>query len=201
LLGCGVVVSGSAGVMALAAGEVPGVAVDAESRRLLESGQVAILSAGKEGDASKVVVAIIIDRPVIDVWDVVGDEEAAPEYVDDLKMVKIIEEGPDYRLMEQKAKVSILLPAFNFVLKCWNTPHREMRFERQSGDFKHLEGDWQFVPLDGGARTLLVHRLVVDPGLFVPKAIIRSGMKLNLPKMMLALRERVYALKGAPATD
>jgi ribosome-associated toxin RatA of RatAB toxin-antitoxin module len=175
---------------------VPDLVGDEKLWTELQGGEVVLLSAGKEGEDSSVVVAIIIDAPVKAVWDVLGDEEAAPEWVDDVVAAKIIEEGPDYEMVEQSTKVTMLLPTFTYVMKCWNTPFTEMKFERQSGDFKHLEGYWKFVPLEDGEKTLLVHGLNIDPGMLVPQAIIRSGMKSNLPKMMKALRERVYTFSG-----
>ncbi|MEM7147428.1 MAG: SRPBCC family protein [Verrucomicrobiota bacterium] len=191
------------GVVATVAATVCGTAWadDAEAKKAcggdanwaaLQTGEVVIIeeAQGKDDGPQHVVAGILIDAPVKIVWDAIADKEGAPEYVENLKSAKIVANHPEYQLIEQKMKLSFLLPAFTYVVRHTPTPHSRVDFVRESGDLKHIEGYWRFIPVDNGKKTVLIYSLYVDPGMLIPQAIIRGSMKKSLPEVLMILQER-----------
>ncbi|MEM8953667.1 MAG: SRPBCC family protein [Verrucomicrobiota bacterium] len=164
----------------------------------LQTGEVVIIEQddGKENGPQHVVAGILIDAPVKVVWDAIADKEGAPEYVENLKSAKILKNHPDYQLIEQKMKLSFLLPAFTYVVRHTPTPHSRVDFVRESGDLKHIEGYWRFIPVAEGKKTVLIYSLFVDPGMLIPQAIIRGSMKKSLPEVLMILQERCAEAAG-----
>ena len=63
---------------------------------------------------------------------------------------------------------------------------------RVSGPIAHMEGSWWLLPQDNG-RILLVYELALDPGMPIPRFLVRATLKRDLPKVMSAVRERAEA--------
>jgi ribosome-associated toxin RatA of RatAB toxin-antitoxin module len=164
----------------------------------VQAGEVVVMKpdSAKEEGPRHVVAGILIDAPVKTVWDAIADKEGAPQYVDNLKSAKIIEKNSKYMLIEQKMKLSILLPAFTYVVRHTPIPYSRVDFVRESGDMKHIEGYWKFVPVADGERTLLIYSLYVDPGPLIPQAIIRGSMKKSLPDVLRILQKRCAEVSG-----
>lgn len=162
----------------------------------LQDGKVEILQSKKSGekDDRHVVAAILIDYPVRAVWDVIEDKESASEYIKDLKSAKIIEDNGSYQLVEQKLKIGPL-PMFTYVIRHEPTPRSRVNFERVSGDLKNVEGYWEFHPIDGGRKTLLIYSLEIAPGIPVPPFIIKNSMKKSLPDALRAVKARVEKIE------
>jgi hypothetical protein len=57
-----------------------------------------------------------------------------------------------------------------------------------------MEGSWWLLPQDSG-RILLVYQVAVDPGLPIPRFLVRATMKRDLPKIVQAVRERAEAAR------
>jgi hypothetical protein len=61
-----------------------------------------------------------------------------------------------------------------------------------SGPIEHMQGSWWLMPQDNG-RVLLLYELALDPGLPIPRFLVRATLKRDLPKIMRAVRERAEA--------
>ena len=84
------------------------------------------------------------------------------------------------------------MPTFEHVFRLDYTPYTRIDVHRVSGPISHMEGSWWLLPQPNG-RILLVYELALDPGLPVPRFLVRATMKRDLPKIVAAVRERAEA--------
>ena len=122
--------------------------------------------------------------------------EIAPEYVPNVVSCKKLEEldGGRADLFVQTIKPIFFLPTFEHVFRLDYTPYTRIDVHRVSGPIEHMEGSWWLLPQDNG-RILLVYQVAVDPGLPIPRFLVRATMKRDLPKIMMAVRERAEAAR------
>ena len=139
-------------------------------------------------------IAAAVDAPPAAIWQILTACEIAPEYVPNVVSCKKVEELDDGRadLFVQTIKPIFFLPAFEHVFRLDYTPYSRIDVHRVSGPIEHMEGSWWLLPQDDG-RILLVYQVAVDPGLPIPRFLVRATMKRDLPKIMMAVRERAEA--------
>tara|TARA_R110002096_G_scaffold4493_27_gene20988 strand:- start:9163 stop:9795 length:633 start_codon:yes stop_codon:yes gene_type:complete len=135
--------------------------------------------------------AILINSPVENVWNLINDKEAAPDYVQSLVRCRIVGKGAAHMMVEQEMKMNGLPGTFTYIVKHVMRPFERVDFERVSGDLRDIRGSWQFVPVEENTKTLLIYSLHVDPGRFVPQGLVRKGMAKNLPKCLLGIKTQV----------
>ena len=94
--------------------------------------------------------------------------------------------GSDVR--EQVMAGNIVFPSMHNVVRTDYTPFSSMRFRRTAGDFQTLEGEWRLESINNGAgtRVIYVNRLAVN--LRIPAALMREGMRRDVPRMLQNLR-------------
>jgi hypothetical protein len=139
-------------------------------------------------------IAAEVDAPPAAIWQILTACEIAPEYVPNVVSCKKIEEldGGRADLFVQTIKPIFFLPTFEHVFRLDYTPHTRIDVHRVSGPIAYMEGSWWLLPQESG-RILLVYQVAVDPGLPIPRFLVRATMKRDLPKIMLAVRERAEA--------
>jgi hypothetical protein len=76
------------------------------------------------------------------------------------------------------------------------TPYTRIDVNRVSGPIAVMQGTWWLLPRDGG-QILLVYELALDPGMPIPRFLVRATLKRDLPKVLAAVRERAEAA-GSP---
>jgi len=64
-------------------------------------------------------------------------------------------------------------------------------FHRIGGTLKDFKGHWVMNPAHHGKATELIYSMYLDPGFYVPQWIVRFGVKQELPRTLVALRDRV----------
>ena len=158
-----------------------------------------ILVDAERGDRPLTVVVRIaaeVDAPPTAIWQILTACEIAPEYVPNVVSCKKVEEldGGRADLFVQTIKPIFFLPTFEHVFRLDYTPHSRIDVHRVSGPIEHMEGSWWLLPQDNG-RILLVYQVAVDPGLPIPRFLVRATMKRDLPKIMMAVRERAEAAR------
>ena len=157
-----------------------------------------IVNADKGDRPLTVVVRIAaeIDAPPTAIWQILTACEIAPEYVPNVVSCKKIEEldGGRADMFVQTIKPIFFLPTFEHVFRLDYTPYSRIDVHRVSGPIEHMEGSWWLLPQDSG-RILLVYQVAVDPGLPIPRFLVRATMKRDLPKIMMAVRERAEAAR------
>jgi hypothetical protein len=165
----------------------------------LDSGAVQVIA--ERGDRSPTVaikVAIKIAAPPEAIWDVLRACQIAPEYVPNVVSCRSLEEVDDGRseLFVQTVKPAFFLPTFEHVFRLDYEPYARIGVHRVSGPLASMDGDWWLLPRDDGT-ILLVYELAVDPGLPVPRFIVRATMKRDIPKLLTAVRDRAEHAAGA----
>ncbi|MDF2375962.1 MAG: SRPBCC family protein [Verrucomicrobiales bacterium] len=166
---------------------------------LLEAGDVIILESTGEsetkGSNHAATAAILIDSPVIPVWDVVNDQEKAPNYMKTLRSSKLLEEHEGYSLIQQQVKIGF--HKVNYVVKHVPTPPSVIHFSRERGDMKEMNGFWRFIEVGGGeeSKTLLIYRLSLKPDFPVPAFLIRKSLSDNLPDTLTSVRDEVLRIR------
>ena len=143
---------------------------------------------------AEVKLAAEVDAPATAIWDVLKACEIAPEYVPNVQSCKKVEEldGGRAELFVQTIKPVFFLPTFEHEFRLDYTPYSRIDVNRVSGPIAHLQGTWWLLPEDNG-RILLVYELALDPGMPIPRFLVRATLKRDLPKVIAAVRERAEA--------
>jgi hypothetical protein len=143
---------------------------------------------------AEVKVAVEIDAPATAIWDVLKACEIAPEYVPNVQSCTKLEEldGGRAELFVQTIKPIFFMPTFEHVFRLDYTPYTRIDVNRVSGPIAVMQGTWWLLPRDGG-QILLVYELALDPGMPIPRFLVRATLKRDLPKVLAAVRERAEA--------
>ena len=143
---------------------------------------------------AEVRLAAEVDAPATAIWDVLKACEIAPEYVPNVQTCKKLEEldGGRAELFVQTIKPVFFLPTFEHEFRLDYTPYSRIDVNRVSGPIAHMQGTWWLLPEDNG-RILLVYELALDPGMPIPRFLVRATLKRDLPKVIAAVRERAEA--------
>jgi len=143
---------------------------------------------------AEIEVAVEVDAPATAIWDVLKACEISPEYVPNVQSCTKLEEldGGRAELFKQTIKPVFFLASFEHVFRLDYTPYTRIDVNRVSGPIAHLQGIWWLLPEDNG-RTLLVYELALDPGMPIPRFLVRATLKRDLPKVLAAVRARAEA--------
>jgi len=143
---------------------------------------------------AEVKVAVEVDAPATAIWDVLKACEISPEYVPNVQSCTKLEEldGGRAQLFKQTIKPIFFMPTFEHVFRLDYTPYTRIDVNRVSGPIAHLQGSWWLVPEVNG-RILLVYEISLDPGMPIPRFMVRATLKHDLPKVLAAVRERAEA--------
>ncbi len=161
---------------------------------LLASGEVLVdVVADPQGAAGQVDAVIEIPASADVIWKVMLDCGRAPHFLAGLQSCTVLQESPDKKwdVREHKVQWSVLFPAVRSVFRSDYKPTHEIRFSRVEGDLKELEGSWRLEPIKGKLSTRLFYHARVDPGVYLPNAIVRSVIENDMPKTLKALRAEV----------
>jgi hypothetical protein len=141
-------------------------------------------------------IAAEVDAPPTALWKILTACEIAPEYIPNVVSCKKLEEldGGRAELFVQTIKPIFFLPTFEHVFRLDYTPYSRIDVHRVSGPIAYMEGSWWLLPQESG-RILLVYQVAVDPGLPIPRFLVRATMKRDLPKIVMAVRERAEAAR------
>lgn len=139
-------------------------------------------------------IAAEVDAPIAAIWDILTRCEIAPEYVPNVVSCRKLETLDNGRadLFVQEIKPIFFLPPFDHVFRLDYTPYSRIDVERVSGPIEHMQGSWWLMPQENG-RVLLLYELALDPGLPIPRFLVRATLKRDLPKIMRAVRARAEA--------
>lgn len=164
-------------------------------RKAVAAGEILVVA--ERGDRPltvEVKIAAEVNAPPEAIFAVLEACEIAPEYVPNVEKCTKLEELDQGRadLFVQEIKPIFFLPTFEHVFRLDYTPYTRIDVHRVSGPIAHMEGSWWLVPQDNG-HILLVYELSLDPGMPIPRFLVRATLKRDLPKVMNAVRERAEA--------
>ncbi len=140
--------------------------------------------------------SIEIDGPLEEVYALAKDVESFPEFMHDVKSVRVIERGDDGRRVVTDW-VGIV-KEFKTTLKwveedIWDDSAKTCVFSLIRGDYSKYSGVWRFTDLGGKTRfdsEIEVEYNVPLVGALI-KSLIAKKMKENVDDMLLAIKQKV----------
>jgi ribosome-associated toxin RatA of RatAB toxin-antitoxin module len=144
-----------------------------------------------------------IPHPVEQIWKVLTDYEALPDFLPNLAKSRLIEHPNGGIRLEQVGSQRLL--NFNFsarvVLDLEEYFPKEINFRMVEGDFKGFSGSWCLEPysLDEYVGTNLCYTIQVWPKLTMPVGIIENRLSKDLRLNLLAIHQRVEELANKQA--
>ena len=153
----------------------------------LSQGEVLVNSVGSE--KGFVQAAILLDVPVEKVWALILDCPNAPKFIPNLKSCVILERHEGWDLIEQRVRLSWLLPEIICRFRADYTALRQIHFKSISGNLKELEGRWVFERAGGGEKTILLYSVYVNPGFYIPQWMVRLVLQADLPGLLISIRQ------------
>jgi uncharacterized membrane protein len=191
---------GVAGVSLAAAGMVFAASVGAQDwdltdgqRAELARGEILVLAdvSASQGD---VLAAVQIAAPAERIFRTMTDCGEALQFVPHLERCRVLESADDdsWQLVEHAVDLSWYLPRIDYVFRAQYEPFRRIRFTHVRGDLLENEGMWELQTLGESDRraTILTYRVRIVPRQYVPRWVVRSSLRRDLPLMLRALRDR-----------
>lgn len=162
----------------------------------VRAGEVVYQTGKSDRRTATVDVALLVDAGPEAIWGILTACEVSPEYVPHVERCERIDtvDGGGAELFVQEVKPAFFLPSFEHVFRLDYAPFERIEVSRVSGPLNHLQGVWHLLEQDDG-RTLLIHSLAIDPGMPIPRFIVRGSLRNDMPDVLTEVRERAEALE------
>lgn len=140
--------------------------------------------------------SIEINGPIYRVYALAKDIESFPEFMPDLKSVKIVERSEDGgRVVSEWVGI---VTEFKTLVKwteedIWDDAAHTCTFSLVKGDYSKYSGEWRFIDLGGRTRFESEIEVEYDVPLIgaLIKGIIAKKMKENVDNMLAAIKAKV----------
>ena len=107
--------------------------------------------------------SVDIDAPIDRCYEIVTDPEGTVAWQDSLRAAKVLERDADGNPTVVETHVHALVRDLTIVLRFdWDEP-TQLRWTREGGDVKAVDGAWVLEDL-GNGRTRATYRMEIDPG-------------------------------------
>jgi ribosome-associated toxin RatA of RatAB toxin-antitoxin module len=160
-------------------------AVEPGEWSLLSQGQVVVKQNISTSKAMPSVEArILVSTSPEKAWPVVANPEVLMSEERRVKRVKILSQEGNRQAVAFSVLMTHLLPTFNYTLEQNLHPPNLVRFHRLSGSFQEIQGFWRLIPAENGRKTILVYNLKMDAGPLIPRSLLLSAVKADLPNML-----------------
>lgn len=137
--------------------------------------------------------SIVVQAEIDALFALARDIERYPEFMPDVKSIKITERSGKTQVSEWVA----LIPQFHIDMKwteedVWDEETHTCTWQQTKGDFQQYDGVWTFTPVEGGTEM----RMVVDYRYEVPligpllKSLVARVVKQNADATLAALKQR-----------
>lgn len=145
----------------------------------------------------RVRAAAAVDAAPAQIWEILRDCEAAPEYLENVESCEMVDtlDGGRSEIFRQRAKLRWFLPSFEHEFRLDYEPYHRITVSRVSGPFERLDAVWWLIP-QTATRTLVVYRLDLDAGPLIPKFLLAAPLRRDVLNALTAVRER--AEHGSP---
>ena len=125
---------------------------------------------------------------------IISDFEKYPEFLPEVKSIKIIKREPPKSLVEFQVS---MVKSFSYRIWLEELPPHRIQWTLESGEiFKTQTGSWDLKPVDGGKATEATYSVAATFGVFVPSMITKKLVEVSLPGLMRAYEKRVQTLYG-----
>jgi hypothetical protein len=159
----------------------------------LEQGDV-VLRTECVGSTRYVDAQVLVPEPPEKVWPVLANPfEFHRNLFSRIEDLDIIVDEPRISCMKTRINCG-LFPPIVYVVESKYIRNQRIDFKRKEGSFRDFSGYWLLTPSMNGASTVVTFSVFVDPGLPLPQWLIREGIKIELPRTLRKLRNRVMAL-------
>ena len=184
------------------AGAQPQWIEDPGVQRRLTGGEVVVETAPAADPAhphGRVRAAVLIRARPEAIWKVMTDCRETLEFVPGLKSCRRVGGAPDGRWedFEQEMHYAWYLPMVRYVFRADYDRPRRIDFHRLSGDLKEEEGTWVLTPTADGAATVVEYEMYVEPGFWIPQALVSHTLRKDAPAVLAGLRRCVERPKRA----
>ncbi|MBW4454231.1 MAG: SRPBCC family protein [Nostoc indistinguendum CM1-VF10] len=154
-----------------------------------------------EGRKMRFSAKIQVPYSLEQVWQVLTDYEAFPEFMSNLVQIQRLEHPTGNIRLDQVLKKKFMGLQFkaHMIMDIEeNSPH-EIREYLVEGDFQSFLGSWRLDPCLLGEKTgvNLSYELLVVPKRIFPIALVEYVLSQDMPKTILAVKERLEKLFGA----
>lgn len=122
----------------------------------------------------------------------------AMKFVPHLEHCEVLESAPDgsWQIVEHRVDHGWFAPKARYVFRAEYEGFRRIRFSNVSGDLRENRGTWEFQPSDDGTSTLVTYNAHVVPRKSVPRWLLRSALRSDLPALMKGLRTACESPRG-----
>jgi ribosome-associated toxin RatA of RatAB toxin-antitoxin module len=172
----------------LAASAAPATNLAQESAQHGDIDVAVSLDAGEQSGSASATVRIHARREVI--WSLITNCAEALHLVPGLVACDVMETAPDrsWQRIRHVMDYSWYAPKLTYEIRASYDEPARVSIERISGDLRILRGGWE---LQSDGRDTIAHYTIdLAPGFWVPRWIVRSALRRDLPKMLRALRSR-----------
>ena len=165
-------------------------------RDRLEHGEI-VVDLQTIGKMKFVTGRVLIDQPPDKVWPImVNPFEFQKNISPRMKTVDVLVDKINKSIMKVTLDVFPISDITYVVESTYKRTEHGARidFHRVGGSLKDFRGHWVMNPTHNGTKTELIYSMYLDPGFYVPKWIVREGIKGELPRTLTALRNRVKSV-------
>ena len=150
----------------------------------------------------RVRAAVRIEASPEAIWSTVTDCRQALAFVPGLRQCRRLEGAPDgsWQDVEHEMRYSWLLPSVRYVFRAVYEPPHRIDFHRISGDLKQEEGTWLLTRTADGTGTVVEYEVYVDPGFWIPQALVARSLRKDIPAVLTGLRACVEHEAGQCVT-
>ncbi len=163
--------------------------------RRLKDGEVIVESDDNGATTRFVVAKILIDDSPESVWRILTNPfEFQGKISPRMKEVEMLEDKAERSVM--RCRVEVFPPVLSFITYTVESEYRpceEIVFKRIGGTLKDFKGSWALSARENGRSTVVKYSMYVDPGLPVPQWLVRKAVRMELPRTLTALRDRIRA--------
>ena len=171
-----------------------------ELTRLGEGRVLVSADAANDRPAGDIRAAVQVRAPAERIFRALTDCAEVLAYVPHLERCVVLETAPDgsWQVVEHHIHYGWFMPDAYYVIRADYEGFARIRFSNVRGDFRENRGEWALQPTGDGQAIIVTYRVKVVPRFYVPRWLIRSALKRDLPELMRALR--AHAEAPLPAT-
>jgi coenzyme Q-binding protein COQ10 len=146
--------------------------------------------------------SVIIDVPLATVWTVVSDYARYPEFISEMREVRVLRHQGSEQDVEFEIELELLgmKKRIRYTLAMTETPTSSIRWKLVRSDIlKGDDGSWHFRPLSE-RRTEATYEIELKLGAFVPRAVSNFLAEQSLPRLLSQFKTRAEGLRNQAGT-
>ena len=131
----------------------------------------------------------VIDAPPDRVFDVIVDYERYPEFLSEVKAIRI--SGRQGNQVDIHYTVEVM-KRIHYTLRMLEDRPRGLTWTFVEGEvMKDNRGGWTLEPSPEGTKTKAIYSVEIALGPFVPRPLVTALVESSLPKMLESFKKRI----------